>query len=313
MIPIPGKVNDGWFGQVRFKGGGGEVQTASPVVNPYLQGRAENTIARGDALSRQPRDFFPGQTFAGFDPLQTQAQDLQAQRGLAGSPLNQGAQDLAQQTLGGQFLSPGSNPNLQGAIDASTRPIFEQLQQRTLPGITSQFAAGSGRFGGEGQAQREVTQHATERASQQASDQAARLAMGAYGQERELQQQAMFGAPQLAQQDYADIARVGAVGDVRQGQQQRGIQDQMARHQFGQEEPYNALMRQMGLIQGTAPIFGMGQQTTSGSGSNPIMGALGGLSTGAGIVGGLGAAGIGMSNPVMAGLIGAPAIAGAFM
>ncbi len=51
------------------------------------------------------------------------------------------ANNLLSQTLGGQFLSPESNPFLQATIQAAQRPLLEQFQDVTLPGLSSAFTA----------------------------------------------------------------------------------------------------------------------------------------------------------------------------
>lgn len=88
---------------------------------------------------------------------QQMQQILQAIGGAAGQvkpQINQTLQQGAQQTapgLGfltsGDVLSPGSNPALQGAIEAASRPVVENFQRNVLPSITQEGIA-SGGYGG---------------------------------------------------------------------------------------------------------------------------------------------------------------------
>lgn len=99
---------------------------------------------------------------AGMSPAEMQG--LQQIQGSAfGMDPNQMAgRDLLGQTLGGQFLSPDSNPFLQAAIEMAQRPILEQfgdLQQqqrsdftragqRVQPGASSPFDVANARLTG---------------------------------------------------------------------------------------------------------------------------------------------------------------------
>lgn len=58
-------------------------------------------------------------------------------------------------------------------------------------------------------------------------------------------------APQLAEQDYADIQRLLTVGQAREGQSAAELQDQMARWNYNQNLPYQELQRYMSTISGT--------------------------------------------------------------
>ena len=55
-------------------------------------------------------------------------------------------------------------------------------------------------------------------------------------------------APQLAGLDYQDLQALAGVGAVREGWQQKGIDDAMARYQYAQTEPRQRLQDYMGLI-----------------------------------------------------------------
>ena len=109
-----------------------------------------------------------------------------------------------------------------------------------------------------------------------------------YGQERGLQQQAMGAAPGLADQDYKDIGALASVGQAREGQQQKLINDQIARQGFGQMEPWQRLALYNSFIQGNYGGTSTGTATgTTQQASNPFMDIAGGLLSGASLVAGV--------------------------
>lgn len=69
--------------------------------------------------------------------------------GLAGgdTPLQGGANQLLQQTLQGQFLSPESNPFLSQTIRAAQRPLIEAFRDVALPRFQRGFLAGGQQIG----------------------------------------------------------------------------------------------------------------------------------------------------------------------
>ena len=122
---------------------------------------------------------------AGFSPEQQMAMTLQTNRALSGSPLNRSSQNLALDTLQGNFLN-ANNPYLQQAV---INPITERVQ-----GTFSQ----AGRLGSA------YNQNALTNAL---SD----VYYRNYENERARQNAMIGAAPELARtdlQDYADLARV---------------------------------------------------------------------------------------------------------
>src|SRR5204863_5366633 len=71
-------------------------------------------------------------TIAGFDPAQTQGQNMALQTAGQQAGLTSGAVD-ANQFLLHDIWNPASNPNLQGAIDAAVRPVTQKYQEVVRP------------------------------------------------------------------------------------------------------------------------------------------------------------------------------------
>jgi len=269
-------------------------QNKTQKTDPYAP--AQPSIDRGLSAAndvftqRQNQQFFPGQTYANFAPETEQALTGMTNRAQAGSPLVRGAQGMVGDTLNGNYLSAGN-------------PYFSQMSDRitseVLPSITSQWAKA-----GRGTGNNEVVQAA----SRGLGDSIGQLAYQNYGKERSNQMQAAGMAPGLANQDYADLERLANVGQMRQDQSQRGIDEQMARYQFDQDRGANALREFQGF---TNPVAQLGQTSTSQGTTTqqqqqtPVQTAIGAGLMGASLFGGSGpmAGMFGGSGP-MAGMFG---------
>lgn len=245
------------------------VQQTDPwsAQQPYLK----QAFAEAQRLYKQAGpSYYPGQTVAGFSPETEGALNAQAARAMAGSPQLQAAGQQLQDTLGGQYLNAG-NPYFSGMVG--------RIANELRPRLDSQFAT-SGRY---------ASSAHQEAASRALADAAASLAYQNYADERGNMQQALSLAPQYAQQDYADIAQLAAVGQTREQLQQAMINDQIARFNYAQQLPYNKLAQYMGLIQGN---YGQTSTLTEPYHRNiggPLLGgAAAGLELGTQIFGGLG-------------------------
>jgi hypothetical protein len=274
-------------------GGGQTVQQVKSDpwsgLQPYLKQGFQQ--AETDVLNR-PQEYFPGSSVVPFSP-QTQAALTQTEnRALAGSPLNQQAQQQTMQNLSGDYLA-GGNPAYGAMVERSISPLRSEFQNVVMPGVTSSFAAG-GRYGSPGGMQ-SAQQRAGDQYMRAVGDTSAGLAYQNYGDERTRMMQASALAPELANQDYQDISMLGQVGGAREAQSQAELQDQMARFNFGQQEPTSRLANYMAMLQG-GNLGGTQTNTTyGGSGFNPVLGALGVGAAGTGILQNL----FGGANPLM--------------
>lgn len=215
---------------------GGSKGTSTTVQQSGPWSGQENYLkeafAEAQRLYRQPGPaYYSGQTVVGFAPETEYALNAQAARAMAGSPYMQPAGRQLQNILGGQYLNAG-NPYFSGMVG--------RIADEVRPRIDSQFA-GSGRY---------ASGAHQEAASRALADATASLAYQNYADERGNLQQAMSLAPQFAQQDYADIGQLAAVGQTREQMVQALINDQIARYNYAQQLPYNKLAQYMELIQG---------------------------------------------------------------
>ena len=200
--------------------------------------------------------YFPENTVAGFSPEQQMAMTLQSNRALSGSPLTRSGQNLALNTLQGNFLNPTTNPYFQTAV---LDPITERVQ-----GTFSQ----AGRLGS-GANQMALTRALADPLMQN------------YERERARQDSMITRAAPLANQDYTDYAQLAAVGLDRQQQAQRQIEANKARFDFLQAAPQQRLGTFLGNLNAAA---GNAQTQSQPIYENKAANALGNVATVASIL-----------------------------
>ena len=239
--------------------GGDKVGNTTTTVNPpayaapylaYGANEAQRLYDMGGGFN-----YYPEHTVAGFSPEQQMAMTLQTNRALSGSPLQRESQNQALNTLQGNFLNPTTNPYFQTAV---LDPITQNVQ--------SQFSR-AGRLGSG--ANQDVLARSL-----------ATPLMQNYENERARQNAMIGAAPELARtdlQDYADLARVGA---MRQQQAQKDILANADRFNFLQSAPAQNLNQFIGQVGNTAGGYG---QQTSPYQYNPFNQALGTISNIVGI------------------------------
>lgn len=233
----------------------------SEFIRPYL----EQAIDYGqDLFEADTPNFFPNNTY--IDPsAETQtALNLATARAIAGNPLLNQSQNLAQKTLAGDFLSPTTNPYSQA--------LFNQMAGDVTSKVQSQFSK-AGRLGS-GANQEILTRNLGELANQVYGDQ--------FNRERALQAQTMTTAPQLGEMDYNDVSRLAQVGADREAIEQTKLQDAIARFDYEQQKPFIKLNQYLGALGSPVPTQTVSTQPVF---RNTGAGLLGGAMTGAEIAG----------------------------
>jgi hypothetical protein len=237
-------------------GGGGSSTTKTtseldPTVRPYV----EYGLQEAKGLYQTPGpSYFPGQTYIG-PSAQTSASLQAAQnRALAGSPLQQSAQQQQLGTVGGQYLSAG-NPYFTQALGGATQQATQAYNDaiKAAQGTASM----AGRYGSGVSA--DIQNRAANTLATTLANKYGDLAYQNYANERALQQQSAFNAPQMAAADYADIQQLANVGKTAEGYQQTALQSAIDRYNYEQNLPYQKLSAYLGAAYGTP----MGQVSTS--------------------------------------------------
>ena len=187
-------------------------QTTEPwsVQTPYLKYQFEQAK---QIYETQKPQYYPDQTYASISPETQQAQRLQIQRALAGSPVIDAAQQQATDTLSDKYLnanpsmaglatlgytdqyenSPAkslleytasgqmatNNPFLNNAIKLASQPVYENMQEATKATSAQDTLGGGSRFN--------YAQAGREMMDTQASDIAGVMSNKIYGLERQNQ------------------------------------------------------------------------------------------------------------------------------
>ncbi len=255
--------------------GGGGQQVSRTELDPTLQPYVAYGLEEAKRLY-QPENrpqYYPGQTFVGPSGYTTEAMQAAAERARAGSPLAQAALGQQQATVGGGYL--GGSPFFQGAFQAAARPL-EQTYMDAISRARS-AASSAGRYGSGAMGQLEG--RAEGALATGLSDIAGKLAYENYARERGLQEAAATRAPALAESQYGDIQRLANVGAMSEEYALRPVAADIARYNYGQLSPFQALQGFLGSVYG-APSGMMATQPIIG---NPLLGALGGAAVGYGI------------------------------
>ena len=260
-----------------------------PALRPFLTQGLER--ARELFLTGPQPTFFPGQTYVSPSEATTEAISQQEALARAQSPSLQAAQQAYQASLGqiGQTAAGGflqGNPYQQAMLQAATRPLTQQFGEQVLPGISSLYSR-AGRYGSG--AMERALGGATEAYGRALGDVSANIVGQDYARERGLQQQAQMGqaalaqaAPSFYQQQFLPSQTLAQVGAAREAIAAQPLQEQMARFQFGQQQPIQSLMSYLSSVYGT-PLAREGQQITQLP-ENRLMSGLAG--TGLGYAGG---------------------------
>ena len=248
------------------------------VQQPYL----ETGFEKAGTLLDQPRQFYPYSTVVPFSPATEEALAGTESRARAGSPLTPAAQESTLQTVRGDYLTPESNPFLTSALEAATRPMQERFTQDVLPGISGAFSQ-AGRYGSGLLANQQ--QRAAENYLRQIGDVTSAMTYRNYADERARQLEATRMAPAMAELDYGDLQRLGAVGGAREKFAEAQLQEDIDRFAQGQEAEREGLREFMATIGGGQ--YGGAQTTAQPLYSDPFATGLGYAGTAAGIAGSL--------------------------
>lgn len=213
-------------------GGGGGSQTSETRtdVPEWMRPYSIDILERAKELSTTPLGYYPGETVAGFTPEQIKAQELIAQRALAGSPLVRTAQGGIQETMEGKYLTPESNPYLSAYVQ---RGFEETLPQMDTSAIQA-GRYGSGAWG--------------EMRGRAMADIASNIYGAAYEAERGRQMEAYRLAPELSLMDYADLEKLAGVGSQKQELEQKKIDEAIKKWEFEQMEPWQRLYLYGGFL-----------------------------------------------------------------
>lgn len=296
------------------------VQNADPWkgAQPYLY----DIMGQAQSLFNQSagNTYYPGSTVVPFSPETQAGMGAITARATQGSPLTGAAQNTLQSTIQGDNLtgpyygqSGVAGDQLLSTIrgeylDPTQNPAYGGLMQDVRNQVNSQFgAAGRTGSGAHTGAMTQAMMDSAGRLYQQERQNQLGAASGYYGsaadayqRERTNQLNATQLAPTLAAQDYIDAQALLGVGAQREGLGQQYVDDQLARWNYAQQQPWQNLQNYSGLVTGMGGMGGTSSATQPGAQSNPIGGAIGGAMMG------------NMLFPGVGGLIGGGLLGGLF-
>ena len=262
------------------KGGGGSsgTQTVTQTNTPWSEAQPHLSRIFGEAYDiykNQPPSQFPGLTVAQRSMPTMLAEEMTLGRALGGSKLTDSARGVMQNTVDGNYLDITQNPKFSSALGQ----ISDRYRETIAPQTDAAFSR-SGAFGGSahrnqmGINQRELSRGMND------------MAASMYDQERNRQMAATGLAPQFANNDYSEIAKISAVGDQRDAYNQSLLNDAVQKYGFDANKSRQNLSDYLGFVSGASAGTGQ-QQTNTPLYQNKGAGILGGALSGAQMFGGL--------------------------
>lgn len=259
-----------------------QTQTSTVQLSPEQQQMFQLALPYAQQYGAQPLTSYGGQTIAGFNSTEQQAQqqykDAAAPIGTALGGMAANAQAMA---LDPRQLDPTSNPYISQIADQITGKIGSNLTQNILPNIRADGIQTNGMFAGGNTRQLMSENLAGVGAVKEMGDALNRLYFDNYqaglnnmsraiGQNPSVQAQQLFGADVL-----------GAVGGQERAMEQAKLDEAMKQWTIEQQLPYMRASELLSLISGMPGGTGVTTMTGVGPKTNPTMGALGGAASGA--------------------------------
>ena len=251
----------------RDKGGKPSKTTTVRDIPDWWEKPAMRTVDRGQRAGRRMNFVRPTESQqAALRQLEGFASGFDPSSGVVAT-----ASDQAQRTLGGDFLSPETNPALGATIDAATGQVIEDYERNILPQLGSQAQA-QGAWGGARHGLAEAA--SADEVTETIGDISTRMLMDAYNSERQRQMTAMQMAPTLGnavvQQELLPAQILGNVGNTRRGflQEEEGFD-------FGREQEIASLLAALGPHGGSTTQVSTAARPSSAV--RGLQGALGGL------------------------------------
>jgi len=228
---------------------GGGMQTSYSLTEPWDEQKPYLTGGFKEAqrlYNRGAPEYYPGETLAGFDPMEKASQ--QATIGYAMGPRAAGQQAAAEaslvQGLSGKIDPSAYNP----MVNALSSNVMSNLQGKILPGIRQQQVMYQP--GGSSRGALEQNKAVTNAVTQGMTKPLADMYTNAYtqAQNRALQSGQLY--PSIMNAPLGMYNAMGGVGEQRRAMTQAGIDHDMARYQYQSNADQNALKNYMAMVTG---------------------------------------------------------------
>ncbi len=245
-------------GLVQYKGGGGGSSQTSNELDPNVVPYVKDALSEQQKLYREGApDYYGDKTYLDPNSQQQQAMALMSAQARAGSPELRQANQLAQQTMQGDFLQ--NNPNFDAVMNTAGRKATDLYN--TATNNTFSDVSKAGRYGSNAHANLQAGNAG--KLAQSLADTAGQYAYQNYANERQNQMNVMNNAQNFAGNNYYDANQLMNVGNQQAGFDQTKLDADIARHDYGQNAQQQHLSNYTNAVWG-AP--GGSTSTTSQSG-----------------------------------------------
>lgn len=231
-----------------------------------------------DFATSPPPQRYPGSQIAPLNYDQQVAQAMQRNTAYQQNATAGAGNAALNKFFEGDFWNPGSNPVLQSAMDATARPVMQNLTEVALPAIRSDAIA-SGNFSNSG---RQIGEGIATRGAMQAiADSGAKLAQSTYDTNVNAILKALGLMPQTMQAQYMGAEKLGQVGDAQRAYDQSLLDEKVGNFTYDQLAPFLQSKELLSLISGMPGATTIGTQTGAMPQTNKAQSALGGAASGA--------------------------------
>lgn len=265
-------------------------------LNPAQQAKMNQLLGIAKAHKTGGTKPQPIPSVAPIQPSQTAGANQAIADAGTQTQIAQNAANLQAFLTNPNLLNPATNPAEQAAIDAATKPIYQQLTEATLPALRS-GAAGAGQYGSSRQGIAEGL--ASQAASQAAGMTGAQISNADYQAGLDAMTRAMGISPSIGTEQTQGATTTSGAGDYLQNLQTQQDQERLQRAFYNMGLPLSQAQNLTNLA-AAQPGAGVTAQAT---GSPSLFNtALGGASLGSGIaplLGMSGAAGGGIGAALM--------------
>ena len=266
-------------------GGGGSEGASSISGFEALPKELQDRLLAASKDARQlynqgAQEYFPGQTFANFDPNQTAGLQSQldfAQQGLP-NQLGQINQSYGNALNAGSIFS---DPSVMAGLGTIEDRANRNFSENVLPQLRQQATGTGNQFSSKA----EQSERLAGRDLQgMISDAQGSFLGGQLASARGLQGNALGNAPNISQLGLLPGQTQFGVGQAFQGQNQLGISEDVNRFNFNQQAEGQNLNDYIARLTGISGAGGASSQTTNpGTSSNMLGSALGGAILGGGL------------------------------
>jgi hypothetical protein len=271
--------------------GGNVTQTSTVQLNPQQSKLFDLAFPKAEQYANSNLSVFPGTAIEDFNPLEKQAQDYTAN---TAAPINAG---LAQQAAGTNSLMMNPsfmlNPNqyVQGAADATTRQVTQNLNENILPQVQAQSTAAGGMYSGGSTRQGIAEGLAIGKTNQGLSNSIADMYYKNYLSGLSGMGDAVNRTPAVIQEQSVYPTMLSAVGGQQRMMEQAKLDEQVNKFYTEQSLPFLQASDVIGLVNGIPGATNTSSVTGAQPRTNPLMQGLGLMSTLGGLFGGGGGGG----------------------